>query len=112
MTRLGSPLRLSYSFLLLVLVSSLPAFAGASNSLSLSTINFGNVQVGSSVIMPITITNTGKNSATITQVTISGTGFTFVGPTLPIVVPGQHKAQLSGMFAPQTAGNFNGRGIA
>lgn len=112
MTRLGSPLRLSYGFLLSVVLLLLSDFAGASNSISISTINFGNVQVGGSVIMPITINNTSKNSATITQVAMSGAGFTFVGPTLPIVVGAQQKMQLSAMFAPQAAGNFTGVGTA
>lgn len=112
MTRLGSPLRLSYGFLLSAVLLLPSAFAGASNSVSISTINFGNVQVGSSVIMPITINNNSKNSATITQVTMSGTGFSFVGPTLPIVVGAQQKMQLSAMFAPQSAGNFAGVGTA
>jgi len=112
MTRLGSPLRLSYGFLLSALPLLFSAFAGASNSISISTINFGNVQVGSSVIMPITINNTSRNSATITQVAMSGAGFTFVGPTLPIVVGAQQKMQLSAMFAPQAAGNFTGVGTA
>lgn len=110
MTRLGSPLRLSYGFLLSAVLLLLSAFAGA--SISISTINFGNVQVGSSVIMPITITNTSKNSATITQVTMSGSGFTFIGPTLPIVIGAQQKTQLSAMFAPQNAGSFTGVGTA
>ena len=112
MTRLGSPLRLSYRFLLLALAFSLRALAVSPNSVSIPTFNFGNVQVGSSVIMPITITNSSKTSATYNQVTISAAGFTFVGPTLPIVVPARQKTQFSVMFAPQTAGNFTAVGTA
>src|SRR6516165_2355947 len=106
MTCLGSPLRLARGIVLSVSVLLLSIFAAAQGPHNHSTVNFGNVQVGSSVIMPITVSNTGKYSATINQVTVSGTGFTFVGPTLPIVVPPHQKAQLNGLFAPLTAGAF------
>ena len=72
MTRLGSPLRLSGRILLSVSVLFLPAIAAGQNPHSLSTINFGNVQVGNSVVMPITITNSGQSSSTINQVTVFG----------------------------------------
>ena len=112
MTCLGSPLRLARGIVLSVSVLLLSIFAAAQGPHNHSTVNFGNVQVGSSVIMPITVSNTGKYSATINQVTVSGTGFTFVGPTLPIVVPPHQKAQLNGLFAPLTAGAFSGVGTA
>jgi len=112
MTRLGSPLRLSHSFVLFVPVLFLATITAAQNPPSRSTVDFGNVQVGSSVIMPITIWNTGKSSSTVNQVTVSGAAFTFVGPTLPIVIPAHQKAQLNGSFAPLTPGPFSGTGTA
>jgi hypothetical protein len=111
MTRLGSPLRLSRSLVLLVPVLLLSTLSPA-QSPSRSTVDFGNVQVGGSSIMPITISNTGKSSATVNQVTVSGASFTFVGPTLPIVIPAHQKAQLSGQFAPLAPGAFSGTGTA
>ena len=111
MTRLGSPLRLSGSLVLLGPVLFLSTFTAAQKP-SRSTVDFGNVQVGNSVIMPITISNTGKSSATVNQVSVSGASFTFVGPTLPIVIPAHQKAQLSGQFAPITPGAFSGTGTA
>jgi hypothetical protein len=112
MNCLGSPLRLWCRSLPFVLVLFLSAIAAAEKPHSLSTINFGNVQVGSSVILPITVSNTGNYSATINQVSISGAGFTFVGPTLPIVVPPHQKTQLSGLFTPPNPGSFNAIGTA
>lgn len=111
MTRLGSPLRLSRSLVLLGPVLFLSTFTLAQKP-SRSTVDFGNVQVGNSVILPITISNTGKSSATVNQVSVSGVPFTFVGPTLPIVIPAHQKAQLSGQFAPLTPGAFSGTGTA
>lgn len=111
MTRLGSPLRLSRSFVLFVPVLFLSTITAAQKP-SRSTTDFGTVQVGSSITLPITISNTGKTSATVNQVTVSGAAFTFVGPTLPIVIPAHQKAQLSGMFAPPTSGSFSGTGTA
>jgi hypothetical protein len=77
-------------------------------SLSVSNVAFGGVQVGSSVIMPVAVTNTGKQTVTISQATVSGTGFSFAGPNLPFTVAPQQSASLSVSFAPPTAGSING----
>jgi hypothetical protein len=73
-----------------------------------TSINFGNVQVGSTLIKPVAITNTGKSNLTISQASASGTGFRFAGPNLPIVLSPQQSTNLSVSFAPQAAGTFTG----
>jgi len=110
MSRLGSPLRLVYAGLFL----SLFTISGAAATLklvSVSTTNFGTVAVGSSLIMPISVTNSSRYSLTISQATTSGSGFRFAGPNLPISIPPNGKASLSVSFAPQAtgavAGSFN-----
>ena len=77
-------------------------------SLSVSNLACGSVQVGSIVIMPVAVTNTGKQTVTISQAAVSGSGFSFAGPNLPITVAPQESARLSVSFAPQTAGSFTG----
>lgn len=106
MRRLGSPLRLLYAVSLLVAVFS--TSAAAQNPLTVQNVNFGSVQVGSSLIMPAAVTNTGKSKIKITKVSISGTAFVFVGPNLPINLNSQQAANLSVSFAPNTAGSFSG----
>src|ERR1700739_4378598 len=75
---------------------------------STSSINFGSVQVGSSLIKPVSITNTTKFNLTISQASVSGTGFTFAGPTLPITVAPQKTASVSVNFTPHAAGSATG----
>ena len=77
-------------------------------SLTGAPVNFGNVQLGTNLIQPLVVTNTGRASVTIYRVTVSGTGFAFVGPTLPIVVSSQRSVTLSVSFLPQTAGTVSG----
>ena len=77
-------------------------------SLTGAPVNFGNVQLGSNLIQPLVVTNTGRASVTIYRVTVSGTGFAFVGPALPVVLSSQRSVALSVSFLPQTAGSITG----
>jgi hypothetical protein len=77
-------------------------------SLAGNPVNFGNVQLGTNLIQPLVVTNTGRASVTIYRVTVSGTGFAFVGPTLPVVVSSQRSVALSVSFLPQAAGSVSG----
>jgi hypothetical protein len=81
-------------------------------SLTGTAVNFGSVQLGTNLIQPVVLTNTGRLAVTIYQVTASGTGFTFVGPTLPIILSSQKSVSLSVSFLPQTAGSFTGGATA
>jgi hypothetical protein len=106
MTCLGSPLRLTYrTFLFLSLFS---IAATAQMALSVQSVNFGSVQIGSSLIVPMTVTNNGKSNLKISQVIISGTGFAFVGPNLPITLAPRQGVALSVSFAPQTSASVSG----
>lgn len=77
-------------------------------ALSVQSVNFGNVQIGSSLIVPLAVTNNGKSYVTISQVLVSGTGFAFVGPNLPITIAPRQGMALSVSFAPQTSASFSG----
>jgi len=73
-----------------------------------SSVNFGSVQVGSMTSVPFPVSNTTKSSLTITQVTVSGSGFSFAGPNLPITLAPQQSANLYVTFFPQAAGAASG----
>ncbi|HKF06268.1 MAG TPA: choice-of-anchor D domain-containing protein, partial [Candidatus Sulfotelmatobacter sp.] len=77
-------------------------------SISVLNVAFGSVQVGSRIIMPLAVTNTGKQAVTISQATVSGTGFSLVGPNLPVSLAPQQSVNLSVSFGPQTAGTAIG----
>ncbi|PWT84579.1 MAG: hypothetical protein C5B58_04500 [Acidobacteria bacterium] len=77
----------------------------ASNPTSLS---FGNVNVGSKGTLSETITNTGGSSISVTQVGITGTGFSVTGITTPLTLNGGQSATFSVSFAPTAAGAASG----
>lgn len=93
-----------------VLVSVLLITHSATGQISFSStnVNLGTAQVGSSVIVPIAVSNNGGSNVTISQAKVSGTGFTFAGPNLPLTIAPRQKASFSVAFAPQTAGSANG----
>jgi hypothetical protein len=105
---LGSRLRPAHWIPILFSLLLISAAAAAQMSLSASNVAFGSVQVGSSVITPVSVTNTGRQTVTISQATVFGTGFSFAGPNLPISIAPQQSAKLSVSFAPQTAGTTSG----
>jgi hypothetical protein len=82
--------------------------AAAQLAVQPSTVNFGSVQIGSSVSQPVVLTNTASSSLTISQATLAGTGFSFSGLSVPaILAPGQ-SVSLTTTFAPQSGGNITG----
>jgi Abnormal spindle-like microcephaly-assoc'd, ASPM-SPD-2-Hydin len=73
-----------------------------------ASISFGTVILGSRQTKSATLTNTGGSTVTISQATVSGTGFQLGGPSPPITLnPGQ-SASVSVVFAPQTGANDSG----
>jgi hypothetical protein len=71
-------------------------------------LSFGNVQVRSSQTIAETLTNSGGSSLTISQTTLTGTGFSLPGLTLPtILLPGQSVA-FGLTFTPQSSGTVSG----
>ncbi|PYX46698.1 MAG: hypothetical protein DMG83_06835 [Acidobacteria bacterium] len=87
---------------------SSPTPAG-SLSPSNSTLNFGNVQLGSGKSMSLALTNAGTSAAVqISQVTASGPGFTVTGVTLPVNLEVGQSVTLSVDFKPTSAGSTSG----
>jgi len=109
MNRLGSPLRLGYGLVLSsFLVLTLSNITAAQTPISVSNLNFGTVQIGSSAIQSVSVTNISKSNVTIPKAKTSGSGFSFVGPNLPVKLGPNQTLNLSVSFAPQASGTATG----
>jgi hypothetical protein len=73
-----------------------------------SQLRFGKVAVGHANTLVATITNTGKASTTISQVSATGTGFSVSGLNLPLVLSGGQSITFSASFAPEARGVTRG----
>jgi len=84
------------------------AVAPGALALNPSSVSFGSVTVGSSQNQPVTITNSGGSSVTITKATAAGAAFSISGLATPLkFTPGQ-SASFTVAFTPQAAGNTSG----
>jgi hypothetical protein len=85
---------------------------GVSSSVGLSasanSITFGNVKVGSPATQTITLKSTGNSSVDISNVSISGSGYTFSGVAPNTVLDPGQSAVLSVSFDPKTTGSSPG----
>ena len=79
-------------------------------SVSASTVSFGNVQVGSTKSLTLTLSNGAAQTTTIevSQVTVSGQAFSMTGLTLPTSLAPGHSLTLTIDFRPSSAGNSTG----
>jgi hypothetical protein len=73
-----------------------------------SSVTFGNVQVGSSQTQSATLTNSEGSSVTVSQATLTGSGFTLSGLALPLTLGAGQSATFSVVFAPQSTGSSSG----
>jgi Abnormal spindle-like microcephaly-assoc'd, ASPM-SPD-2-Hydin len=97
----------SATYTLTVPVSGTGVTAGQVTSTPTS-LGFGSVTVGSKPSLSETVTNAGGSNVTISQVGISGTGFSLRGITPPVTLtPGQNTT-FALIFAPTSAGTFPG----
>jgi hypothetical protein len=73
-----------------------------------STIGFGNVVVGLPNSQTIKIQNTGTATLTISQASVTGTGFSLSGLTTPMNIAAGGNATFNVAFGPNSAGAVNG----
>ena len=94
----------------LVLLSAFLFAATAAGQLVVnpSTVNFGSVQIGSSLSQSVFLSNAGSSNLTISQATVSGAGFAFSGLGLPATLAPGQSVNLTTTFAPQSAGSVTG----
>ena len=81
-----------------------PAMLGASPT----SFTFNNVTVGQNQTQSETVTNTGGMSATVSQATVSGSGFSISGLSTPLTLASGQSTSFSVTFAPQSAGSASG----
>ena len=77
-------------------------------SLSPTSIDLGNVNVGSSSLQNVTVTNTGNSNVTISGVSTSGAGFSASGVGANTVLTPSQSATLTVSFAPTSVGSASG----
>jgi len=77
--------------------------------ISPTSLIFGNVTTGtSSASQNVTVTNTGNSNVTISQITLSGSGYSMTGGSTPVTLTPSQILTLSIDFGPTTAGSVNG----
>jgi Abnormal spindle-like microcephaly-assoc'd, ASPM-SPD-2-Hydin/Immunoglobulin domain/Immunoglobulin I-set domain len=76
--------------------------------LSPLSLTFSNVVVGQKSSQTLSVTNTGQNSVTLTQATLSATQFSISGVTLPLTLGAGQTATLTVWFNSAASGNVTG----
>jgi len=94
-------------------LASLPvsgkAVSGGQLTLAPSSLNFGNVLVGSNKISSVILSNSGAADLTLSQAALSGAGFSASSLQLPLTLHPGDTASMTVTFAPPAAGNFTGK---
>jgi hypothetical protein len=75
---------------------------------SLGALAFGSIQVGTTKSQIETLTNTGGSPVTISQVKVSGAGFSVVGLPLPLRLNAAQSAHFTVSYSPTSAGESTG----
>lgn len=75
---------------------------------STANLNYGNITVGSSRALPVTLTNTGGANVSISNVTISGAGLTIGGVSSGLILAAGNSVAVNVLFAPISTGTLNG----
>jgi hypothetical protein len=77
--------------------------------ISPATVAFGNVTTGTSGTgQNVTITNTGNANVAISQIALSGTGYSMTGGGPPVTLSPTQNVVLAVMFSPRAVGTVNG----
>jgi len=74
-----------------------------------TSLSFGNITTGtSSAAQNITITNIGNSNVAISQITLSGAGYTMTGGSAPATLTPSQSITLSVQFSPTATGSVSG----
>ena len=108
MKRLISPWTGAGCGFVLLNVLLFAATAAGQLAVNPSAVNFGSVPVGNSVSQAVALNNTGTSNLTISQATVSGTGFSTGGLSLPLTLaPGQN-VSVTTTFTARSGGSTSG----
>jgi hypothetical protein len=94
--------------LILLNVFLFTASANGQMAVSPSTVSFGSVRIGGSASQSVVLNNTGDRSLTISETTVSGTGFSVDGLNVPLTLASGQSVSFTTTFAPQSSGSING----
>jgi hypothetical protein len=75
---------------------------------SATNLNYGNITVGSSSLLSVTLTNKGASSVSISNVSLSGAGLSIGGVSSGMILSAASSTTLNVTFAPSTPGALNG----
>ena len=89
-------------------LSATAAAAAVQLTPSASSLSFGNVTVGSSGTSQLTVRSTGNTNATISKVTVSGTGFVLGGSAASVILDPSQTESYTVNFDPKAAGAISG----
>jgi hypothetical protein len=81
---------------------------GPTLSVNATTLAFGDVGLNTPATQSITLSSTGTAAVTVSGATVSGSGFSLSGASLPITLNPNQSAALSVQFNPTTAGAATG----
>ena len=73
-----------------------------------STANFGSVTDGTNKTVPVVVTNNGGTAVTVSSASVSGSAFSFTGPSLPATINAGQTATFNAAFAPTASGAASG----
>jgi len=93
---------------MIVSLSATAASKSSNLAVTPSSVNFGEVKVGSESTQTVQIKNSGSTSITISSVAVSGSGVTISGINTPATLAAGATASVSAMFKPASAGNASG----
>lgn len=77
-------------------------------SASPTSLSFGSITTGTSTTQTATVTNSGNSTVSFSSLTVTGTGFSSSGTTLPATLTAGQSTTFGVVFAPSTAGSFSG----
>jgi hypothetical protein len=105
-----SRLRFLVFSIALFLLSAVTPANSASRTIasSPSSVSFGNIQVGSKQTKYETLTNTGSSALTISQASVSGTGFSLSALSLPVTLNKGESVTFTVAFTPNAGGSSSG----
>ena len=86
-----------------------PAAAHSLLNSSASSLSFGSVNVSSSSVQNVTLTNAGKANVTISRVLVAGAGFDSSGGSSGLILTPGQSTTLTSTFAPSASGVATGK---
>jgi hypothetical protein len=88
--------------------NSQPTSSPGDLAVSPTSVTFGNVQVGSSQSQTVNLSNSGQSDLTLSQATVSGSGFSISGLSLPLTLSVGQSATVNVIFNPAATGSATG----